>query len=155
MNKYICPGDTIEGDEVHVVSRKILPLSMVRHSAVKKNMYVYNTDRNSTASVEKTHQVSENEDVQKETAEYHRNIGDTLQCDGLKVFADQRRPNKIEHTEGVTGTHGANFTTFKVHTIAKIQTPLKMLEKSIQKIEAQRALDAQKRLEAKVEQIED
>lgn len=131
MAKYICPGDTIEGDAIEVVARKIVPTSAVKRSDVKKTMFGYYTDKNSWAKVTKTHIPDEDEDIINATVNYHRSVGDELECDGLKVYADQRRPVRINHTEGVTASHGANYASFTIHTIARIQTPIQSLQKAI------------------------
>lgn len=131
MATYISPGDTIEGDAIEVVARKIVPTSAVKRSDVKKTMFGYYTDRNSWAKVTKTHIPDDDEVIINATIDYHRNVGDELECDGLKVYADQRRPVRICHTEGVTSTHGANMASFAVHTIARIQTPIQTLQKAI------------------------
>lgn len=140
MSKFIQYGDTIEGDGVYIQVRKWEPTSIVEHSPVKKRMYRYKTSRNSYAEVKKEHVVSEDPDVITATINYHRVVGDQLECSGMSVYVDCVRKLRMSVTEGVTHTHGANYTTTNCHTIASISTPLQNLERAIAEKEKKKNL---------------
>lgn len=133
MAEFIAPNETIEGNAIDVVARKIMPTLAVWRSDVEKTMFGYYTDYNSTAVVIKTHEHLENEktEIKNNTKNYHRLVGDTLKCDKLKIFSDSLRPVRITHNEGESHRHGANYASFTCYTIATITTPLKNLEKAI------------------------
>ena len=94
-------------------------------------MFRYSSSRNSAAVVKKTHIVADDSDVKIATKDYHRNVGDELECSGMKVYVDCVRRIKTESDEGATHTHGAIFATTNNHTIAMISTPLACLLKAI------------------------
>lgn len=131
MAKYIKAGDTIEGDSVGIRVRKWTPATIVDVPSVKKKMYRYSSSRNSSAIVKESHEVSEDPDVVLATQDYHREIGDELECSGMKVYVDSKRKIKVESREGATHTHGALYATTDKHTIATISTPLANLQKAI------------------------
>ena len=131
MAKFIKPGDTVEGDSVGIQVRKWVPGSIVFLAAVKKRMFRDASSRNSSAVVKKTHLVSDDPDVVKDTMNYHRNVGDELECFGMKVYVDCNRRIKVVPNEGATHTHGALFATTDKHTIATVSTPIACLQKII------------------------
>lgn len=131
MTKFIKQGETIEGDSVGIKVRKWVPATMVFLAAVKKRMFRYSSSRNSSAVVIKTHLVPDDPEIVSATESYHRNVGDELECFGLKVYIDCNRRIKVESDEGATHTHGAIFATTDKHTIATISTPLACLQKAI------------------------
>lgn len=131
MAKFIKPGETIEGDSVGIQVRKWVPGSIVFLAAVKKRMFRYSSSRNSFAVVNKVHPISGDPEIAAATVNYHRNVGDELECFGMKVYIDCNRRIKVESDEGATHTHGAIFATTDKHTIASISTPLACLQKAI------------------------
>lgn len=131
MAKFIRQGETIEGDSVGIQVRKWVPTTIVFLAAVKKRMFRYSSSRNSSAVVIKPHLVSDDPEVVAATANYHRVIGDELECSGMKVYVDCNRRIRVESEEGATHTHGAIFATTDKHTIATISTPLACLQKAI------------------------
>lgn len=131
MTKYIKQGDTIEGDCVGIQVRKWTPSTMVFLSPVKKRMYRYSSSRNSSAVVNKTHIVPDDPEIIAATLNYHRSVGDMLECSGMKVYVDSPRRIRVVADEGATHTHGANFASTDKHTIAIVSTPLSCLQKVI------------------------
>lgn len=131
MAKYIKEGDTIEGDAVDIQTRNWIPATIVFHNAVKKRMYRYSANRNSKATITATHVVADDESVIESTMNYHRELGDELECFGMKVYVDNKRRERFTTDEGVTHTHGAMFISTNNHTIAVISTPLACLLKAI------------------------
>ena len=131
MTVFIKAGDTIEGNEVRVQTRKWTPGSLVRHAAVNKQMMRYSADRNSSAEVIKASPQPESPKIKEATASYHREVGDSLTCDSMKVYVDNKRMIRTEHVGGVTHRHGAQIVETKDHTIATISTPLENLQKKI------------------------
>jgi len=143
MATYIKAGDTIEGDKVDIDVRKWTPSIIVENPSVKKRMYRYSTDKNSKARILKTHIVDNDPEIIEATKDYHREVGDELSCDSMKIYVDSLRKITPKVEEGATGRHGANFVTTDKHTIATISTPLANLQKAIA------AKDEQKLLESK------
>ncbi len=131
MATFIKYGDTIEGDGVDIQVRKWIPGSIVKLAAVKKNMYRYSSDRNSSATISKAHKVSDDPEIIVATKAYHRAVGDSLKCDGMKVYVDCMRRITVRPDEGASHRHGANFASTRNHTIATISTPLSCLQKAI------------------------
>ena len=131
MTVFIKAGDTIEGNEVRVQTRKWTPGSLVRHAAVNKQMMRYCADRNSSAEVKKTFPEPNDPKIKEATASYHREVGDSLTCDSMKVYVDNKRVIRTEHVGGATHRHGAQVVETKDHTIATISTPLENLQKKI------------------------
>lgn len=137
MAQYIKHGETIEGDSIGIQVRKWVPSTIVYLASVKKRMYRYSSSRNSWAVVRATHVVENDDDVKKATENFHRNVGDELDCFGMKVYVDCNRRIKTESDEGASHTHGAIFATTSNHTIATIATPLACLQKAIANKEQQ------------------
>lgn len=131
MTKFIKQGETIEGDSIEIQVRKWVPSTIVFLASVKKRMFRYSSSRNSTAIIQKNHVVSDDPEVAEATKDYHRNVGDVLECYGMKVYVDSNRKIKTESEEGATHTHGAIFATTDKHTIATISIPLACLQKAI------------------------
>ncbi len=131
MATFIEYGETIEGDSVDIQVRKWTPGSIVKLAAVKKKMYRYSSDRNSNAAISRAHTVSYDPDIIEATKDYHRAVGDKLQCDGMKVYVDCVRRITVKPDEGASHRHGANFASTHNHTIATISTPLACLQKAI------------------------
>ena len=147
MAKFIKPGETIEGDSVGIQVRKWVPGSIVFLAAVKKRMYRYSSSRNSSAIVCKERLISGDPEIASATANYHRNVGDELECFGMKVYMDCNRRIKVESDEGASHTHGAIFATTDKHTIASISTPLACLQKAISDKERKDAVVIEGKLE--------
>lgn len=137
MATYIKYGETIEGDAVDIQVRKWTPGTIVDLPSVKKKMYRYSSDRNSQAIVKKAHIVSDDPEIIEATKDYHRGIGDTLSCDGMKVYIDSFKQIKVKPDEGASHRHGANFASTSNHTIATISTPLVCLQKAIAEKDAE------------------
>lgn len=131
MAKFISQGDTIEGDSVGIQVRKWTPSALVFFSPVKKRMYRYSSSRNSSAVIKKVHIVANDPEIIKATKDYHRGVGDELECSGMKVYVDCPRRVKVVSDEGATHTHGAIFVTTDKHTVAMISVPLSCLLKVI------------------------
>lgn len=147
MAKFIKYGETIEGDSIGIQVRKWVPSTIVFLASVKKRMFRYSSSRNSTAIIQKEHVVSDDPEVVEATKGFHRNIGDELECFGMKVYVDSNRKIKTESDEGATHTHGAIFATTDKHTIATISTPLACLQKAIADKEQQElAIQKQKQI---------
>lgn len=136
MAKYIKAGDTIEGDSIGIRVRKWTPATIVDVPSVKKKMYRYSSSRNSTAEVKESHEVTKDPEIVAATQGYHREVGDKIECWGMKVYVDSKRKIKVESKEGATHTHGAIYATTDKHTIATISTPLANLLKAIEELES-------------------
>ncbi|MBQ9398779.1 MAG: hypothetical protein IJU08_09840 [Bacteroidales bacterium] len=136
MAKYIKAGDTIEGDSVGIRVRKWTPASIVDVPTVKKKMYRYSSSRNSYAVVKNAHEVSRDPEIVLATQSFHREVGDEVECSGMKVYVDSKRRIKVVSREGATHTHGAIYATTDKHTIATVSTPLANLLKAIAKQES-------------------
>ena len=131
MAKFINPGETIEGNSVGIQTRKWVPSTIVVHPVVKKRMYRYSTNLNSNATVRELRELPADAELAEATKGYHRNLGDELECFGMKVYVDSFKKEKESVDEGVAHTHGAIFVTTEKHTIATISTPLSCLMKVI------------------------
>lgn len=144
MATYIEPGETIEGDAVDISVRKWTVGTLVEHPVVKKKMMRYSSDWNSKAKIAKVHVVSDSEDpeVVEKTKDYHRQVGDALNCDSMKVYVDNKRVIREKHEGGTTHRHGSGSVSTSDHTIATISTPLANLQKKIAESEKQ-TLDTQ------------
>ena len=133
MAVYNNVGDTIEGEAVDFDGRSIRAQGAKKHPLTQKTMKLFTTDRNSHAVVKKIGKEPEDEEVKKETAYFHRAVGDKVTADALSVYTDIKakvRPETI-HGEGASGQHGTNFASVNDHTIATVKMPLPNLIKKL------------------------
>ena len=124
MAIFKAAGDTIAGDKVYVQTRKWTPGAYVLFDEINKKLYRYHTDRNSKAVVEKSTDVSIPNN-------YHKEVGDELQCDSLNVYVDCRRTIRISNSEGMSHRHGGNYCDINKFTIARISMPFQNAMKEL------------------------
>lgn len=124
MPTYQNVNDTIEGEKVEVVTRRLESKGLVKHPVLGKTMIRYSCDRNSSAEVKEQGVVPEDEKLRNATSYYHRAVGDRLECDAMSVYIDQKKPVRSTVKEGVSGRHGASKFSTSKQTVANITTPL-------------------------------
>lgn len=129
MAKFINVGDTIEADKAKCIARKFVLGVLKKHPITNKTMLLVTSDRNSNVEVTKACTIAYDEDMQKLTESFHREVGDTLEADSISIYLDARRCPKIDNTEGVSGRHGANYMTADTHTIATVKMPFDNMKK--------------------------
>lgn len=131
MATYNNVGDTIEGLALDGHTRRWQPKGLVKHNKYNKTMKLYSCDRNSNAVVSAVIPVPEDENIKKETDNFHRTLGDSLTADAIDVWTEVKSKVSIHVEEGVSGRHGATLFSIKGHSIATIRTPLQNLLKKL------------------------
>lgn len=117
-------NETIEGEKVSGNTRKWLAKGLKKHPVTRQNMFLYVTDRNSSAEVREEGKIPEDEKMKDLTAHFHRKVGDRLEADSLSLYVNQRTPLRPQVKEGVSARHGATVFNTSKQTIATIRTPL-------------------------------
>ena len=92
-------------------------------------MTLYVTDRNSTAEIVKSRPEPTEQSLKKETAHFHRAVGDILQADALSIYVDQIRQIRPVVKKGASHRHGASYVQTQEHTIAEIKVSLEVFKK--------------------------
>ncbi|MDR0864296.1 MAG: hypothetical protein LBO74_05110 [Candidatus Symbiothrix sp.] len=125
MAKYINTGDTIEAEHTDACSRKIEWKGLRKHPITNENMTLYECDRNSTAEIIKIH-----EGVIKDgTEHFHRENGDILEADAIRIYIASPRKERVYLKEGVSGRHGAQFIDIRKRSISTIKYPFEIFRK--------------------------
>ena len=129
MAKFIAAGETVEGAAADLCSRKWEKKGLKKHPITNKTMFLYVGDRNTSVEITKAIAEPDDEILRSATSHFHRKIGDILDADSISVFLDTKRSIRFVVKEGVSGRHGANIASIRMHTIATIKTPLNNLRK--------------------------
>ena len=124
MATYIQLNECIEGLSVHCTTRRWEWKGPRKHPITGKRMTLYSADRNSEAVIVKAIDEPADNETKKNTAHFHREIGDTLKADALRVYVKKIQKITATVKEGVSGRHGANIVHTTDHTIAEINVPL-------------------------------
>ena len=131
MATYNNIGNTIEGLALEGRTRRWQPKGLVKHNKYNTAMKWYSCDRNSNAVVTAVIPDPEDDILKKETAEFHRSMGDSLTADAIDVWTEVKGKVSTYVEEGVSGRHGATIFSTKGHSIATIRTPLQNLLKKL------------------------
>lgn len=120
MATLINEGDTLLAKHLDGNSRKIEWKGMRKHPVTKKNMTLYECDRNSYAEI-----ITEcTDEVVLGTESYCRDKGDNLKADAISIYVETFKKETFEVKEGVSGRHGASLFKFRKNSISTIKTPL-------------------------------
>ena len=120
MATLINEGDTLLAKHLDGNSRKIEWKGIRKHPVTKKNMTLYECDRNSYAEII-TKCIDE---VMPGTESYYRDEGDSLEADAISIYVETFKKETFEVKECVSGRHGAKLFKFRKNSISTIKTPL-------------------------------
>lgn len=97
----------------------------------RKNMVLYELDRNCSVEVTESLKLTEEEELRiRKELNVHGNVGDKIQGDAIRLYADTRRDSlKPIVKEGQSARHGASLVETNIRTIGKIKTPFSVYDK--------------------------
>ena len=119
MNKYITPGEFVDGKKCAVVTRKADFKGPHRDPLTNSIMMLYELSRNCSVEITQEH----GEDIER-LPNVHYLVGDILEAGAIQLWVDTKR-NNVDFVvkESVTATHGANLANTKKRTIGQIKYP--------------------------------
>ena len=121
MTKYISPGDLIEGQKCHVMTRKHEFKRLQKDPITNKNMVMYELDRNCSIEVTECLQLSGDELKLRLQNKVGLEFGDCVMGDAIQMFVDTKRPIKFVVKEGQSARHGASLVNTTKRTIGKLK----------------------------------
>lgn len=117
-------GEMIEASKCDIYTRKILWKGLHKDPITKKNMTLYELDRNCSAEITEEIVLDEEEKKLREKLNVHLSLDDKIKGDAIQLYVESiRKDLKIEVKEGQTSTHGANLAHTNVRTIGSIKYP--------------------------------
>lgn len=121
MTMYITPGDMVEGKKCHVMTRKYEFKRLQKDPITKKNMVMYELDRNCSVEITQCMELSENDLHLRLEKKVGMQLGDCLTGDAIQMYIDTFRPVTFTVKEGQSGRHGACLVDTKKRTIGKLK----------------------------------
>ena len=129
MAEFINRGETIEGVQCEIYTRKEEWKGLRKNPITEQTMMVYELDRNCSAEITKELWLSEQDKKIRDNYEnrnnviIHRNIGDKIKGDAITIYVNSKRKLPVESKEGMTSTHGGRLISTSKHTIGIIKYP--------------------------------
>ena len=125
--EFVNIGDAIEGSKVEIYTRKETWKGMRLDPMTKKVMMVCELDRNCSAEITETVNLTdEQRDAHDKYANsvgitLHRDLGDKLKAFAITVYTDAKKRLPVEVKEGQTSTHGGHLISCPKYTLAIIK----------------------------------
>lgn len=121
MTKYITPGDIVEGQKCHVMTRKHEFKRLQKDPITNKNMVMYELDRNCSIEITECLQLSGDDLKLRLQNKVGLELGDCVMGDAIQMFVDTMRPIKFTVKEGQSARHGASLVNTTKRTIGKLK----------------------------------
>lgn len=121
MTKYINPGDLVEGQKCHVITRKHEFKRLQKDPITNKNMVMYELDRNCSIEITECLQLSGDDLKLRLQNKVGLKLGDCVMGDAIQMFVDTMRPIKFLVKEGQSSRHGASLANTTKRTIGKLK----------------------------------
>ncbi len=132
MAEYIKVGEMAEGKKCSISARRIefKKGGLRKDPITNKNMVLYELDRNCSVEVTESLNLTDEEQQLRVELGVHGNVGDRIQGDALRLYADTKRDSlRPIVKEGQSGRHGANLVETNIRTIGKIKTPFSVYDR--------------------------
>lgn len=121
MTKFITPGDLIEGQKCHVMTRRYEFKRLQKDPITNKNMIMYELDRNCSMKITESLSLCESDLNLRLQNKVGLNLGDCIMGDAIQMFVETLRPIKFIVKEGQSGRHGASLVDTTKRTIGKLK----------------------------------
>ena len=132
MTEFIREGEMVEGKKCSVSARRMefMKGGLRKDPITNKNMVLYELDRNCSVEVTESLNLTEEEQQIRIGLGVHGNVGDRIQGDAIRLYADTKRDSlKPIVKEGQSGRHGASLIETNIRTIGKIKTPFSVYDR--------------------------
>ena len=132
MATYIRAGEMVEGNKCAISARRVefKKGGLRKDPITNQNMVLYELDRNCSVEVTESIPLSPAEQQLRTKLNVHGAVGDKIQGDAIRLYADARRNSlKPIVKEGQTGRHGAQLLETHIRTIGKIKTPFSIYDR--------------------------
>lgn len=132
MTKYYNKDDSIEGNDIQLVSRKFIFAGLYHISGIGRCIK-YQCSRDSYAKITKC-LLSTEKQIEKFS---HIKIGDEVCSKDIIAYHKGIKPIKESKQSGFSGTHSTGVINTKSRSIAKITHPFENIQNSINKYQQQ------------------
>lgn len=132
MAEYIKAGEMVEGKKCSIAARRIefKKGGLRKDPITNKNMVLYELDRNCSVEVTESLKLSAEEQQLRDDLNVHGNVGDKIQGDAIRLYADTKRDAlRPVVKEGQSARHGASLLDTNIRTIGRIKTPFSVYDK--------------------------
>lgn len=126
MGEYIKEGEMVEGKKCSISARRFefKKGGLRKDPITNQNMVLYELDRNCSVEVAESMKLSYDEQQRRIQLGVHGEIGDKIQGDAIRLYADTKRDSlRPIVKEGESARHGANLVETNIRTVGKIKTP--------------------------------